>query len=132
MTIFSPMVRWRSGATHHQTQHLLSTARAAGPPLIFTDELKDETILPHLLRPNPHGGTFSNMMLYLRMQAEEFAYKKWGSEQGLDEEFDRREYVPRQAAGSASKQGLTADCTFSGRRSRKKSGRSSRRVLPSA
>jgi DNA-repair protein complementing XP-A cells len=59
--------------------------------ILPADELKDETILPHLLRPNPHGGTFSNMMLYLRMQAEEFAYKKWGSEQGLDDEFDRRE-----------------------------------------
>ena len=72
----------------------LLTPAARAP---VADELKDESILPHLLRPNPHGGTFSNMMLYLRVQAEEFAYKKWGSEQGLDDEFDRRECGSLQA-----------------------------------
>ena len=27
---------------------------------------------------------------------EEYAFKKWGSEQGLDDEFDRRETEKRQ------------------------------------
>lgn len=35
------------------------------------------------------------MMLFLRLQAEEFAFKKWGGEEALDDEFDRREYAQR-------------------------------------
>jgi DNA-repair protein complementing XP-A cells len=46
--------------------------------------------MPHLERPNPHKTTYNNMMLYLRYQVEEFAFKKWGGEQGLDKEFERR------------------------------------------
>lgn len=85
------------------------TARRARSPWPPADELKDESILPHLLRPNPHGGSFSNMMLYLRMQAEEFAFKKWGSEQGLDEEFERRECVPARVALRSHPRALCAD-----------------------
>ena len=58
-----------------------------------TAELKDADILPHLLKPNPHRSTYSNMMLFLREQVEEFAFSpaKWGSAEALDEEFERRE-----------------------------------------
>lgn len=31
------------------------------------------------------------MMLYLRMQVEAFAWKKWGSPEALDAEYERRE-----------------------------------------
>jgi DNA-repair protein complementing XP-A cells len=41
-------------------------------------------------RPNPHKTTFNNMMLYLRYQVEEFAFKKWGGPEGLDAEYERR------------------------------------------
>lgn len=56
-------------------------------------ELKDSELLPHLLRPNPHRATYSNMMLFLRQQVETFAFspQKWGSPEALDEEFKRRE-----------------------------------------
>lgn len=49
--------------------------------------------MPHLLRPNPHRPTYSNMMLFLRCQVEAFAFsdKKWGSAEALDAEFARRE-----------------------------------------
>lgn len=36
--------------------------------LLTDPELKDEDLLPHLLRPNPHASTYSNMMLFLREQ----------------------------------------------------------------
>lgn len=53
-------------------------------------ELRDVEILPHLSKPNPHKATWNNMMLYLREQVEEFAFKKWGGEEGLDEEYEKR------------------------------------------
>lgn len=46
--------------------------------------------MPHLLKANPHKSTFHNMMLYVRYQVEEFAWKKWGSPEKLDEEYERR------------------------------------------
>ena len=55
-----------------------------------TAELRDEELMPHLLKANPHASTFHNMMLFLRYQVEEFAWKKWGSPEKLDEEFERR------------------------------------------
>lgn len=68
-----------------------SRAHAHLPPLAA--ELKDTELMPHLLRPNPHRPTYSNMMLFLRCQVEEFAFsdKKWGSPEALDAEFERRE-----------------------------------------
>ena len=46
--------------------------------------------MPHLLKANPHKSTFANMMLFLRYQVEEFAWKKWGSPEALDAEWERR------------------------------------------
>lgn len=53
-------------------------------------ELRDEELLPHLLKANPHKSTYANMMLFLRLQVEEFAWKKWGSPEALDAEYERR------------------------------------------
>ena len=52
--------------------------------------MRDEEAMPHLLKANPHAATYANMMLFLRYQVEEFAWKKWGSPEALDEEFERR------------------------------------------
>ena len=52
-------------------------------------ELKDVELLPRIEKPNPHG--FSRMQLFLRFQVEEYAWKKWGSSEKLDEEWERRE-----------------------------------------
>src|ERR1700722_2132886 len=56
----------------------------------ITAELRDQELLPHLLKANPHKATFANMMLFLRCQVEAFAWKKWGSPEALDAEYERR------------------------------------------
>ncbi|KAL2041861.1 hypothetical protein N7G274_005646 [Stereocaulon virgatum] len=71
---------------------LLTKTEAKEDYLLTDPELKDEELLPHLERPNPHKSTWNNMMLYLRYQVEEYAFeKKWGSAEKLDEEFAKRE-----------------------------------------
>ncbi|KAI9763043.1 MAG: hypothetical protein M4579_000107 [Chaenotheca gracillima] len=72
---------------------LLTKTEAKEDYLLTDPELKDEELLPHLERPNPHKSTWNNMMLYLRYQVEEYAFsaKKWGSSEALDEEFTKRE-----------------------------------------
>ncbi|MCJ1355550.1 MAG: hypothetical protein MMC33_005542 [Icmadophila ericetorum] len=71
---------------------LLTKTEAKEDYLLTDPELKDEELLPHLERPNPHKSTWNNMMLYLRYQVEEYAIqKKWGSEEALDEAFEKRE-----------------------------------------
>lgn len=44
--------------------------------LITTEEIEK---FKHMVRPNPHKGTWSDMNLYLKEQIEEYAIKKWGS-----------------------------------------------------
>jgi DNA-repair protein complementing XP-A cells len=71
---------------------LLTKSEAREDYLLTDPELKDEALLPHIEKPNPHKSTWHNMMLYLRYQVEEYAFsdKKWGSPEALDEEFERR------------------------------------------
>lgn len=72
---------------------LLTKTEAKEDYLLTDPELRDEKLLPHMDRPNPHKSTWNNMMLYLRYQVEEYAFseKKWGSAEKLDEEFERRQ-----------------------------------------
>ncbi len=64
----------------------------AHPTVLRAAELKDAELLPHLSRPNPHKSHWHDMMLFLRYQVEEYAFKhKWGSAAALDAEFERRE-----------------------------------------
>ncbi|MCJ1284343.1 hypothetical protein MMC26_003674 [Xylographa opegraphella] len=71
---------------------LLTKTEAKEDYMLTDPELKDEELLPHLERPNPHKSTWNNMMLYLRYQVEEYAFsKKWGSAEALDEAFEKRE-----------------------------------------
>ncbi|KAI9653848.1 MAG: hypothetical protein M1821_006879 [Bathelium mastoideum] len=72
---------------------LLTKTEAREDYLLTEPELKDEKLLPHLEKPNPHKATWNNMMLYLRYQVEEYAFsdKRWGSAEALDEEFARRQ-----------------------------------------
>lgn len=72
---------------------LLTKTEAKEDYLLTDPELRDEELLPHMERPNPHKATWNNMMLFLRYQVEEFAFspKKWGSPEALDAEFERRE-----------------------------------------
>lgn len=81
-------------------------ADVSDTPLLPLAELKDEEALPHLLRPNPHGGAYSNMMLYLRVQVEKFAFDKWGGPEGLDEEYEKREKDKRDKRDKKFQKGL--------------------------
>ncbi|KAI8984379.1 hypothetical protein BDF20DRAFT_833888 [Mycotypha africana] len=57
----------------------------------ITAELKDEELLPHWKKPNPHKSTWNDMMLYVRETVEEYAFKKWNGPEGLDAEYERRQ-----------------------------------------
>ncbi len=72
---------------------LLTKTEAKEDYLLTEPELKDEKLLPHLERPNPHKSTWHNMFLYLRCQVEDYAFseRRWGSAEALDAEFTRRE-----------------------------------------
>jgi DNA-repair protein complementing XP-A cells len=74
--------------------------------LVHVAELRDEELLPHMLKPNPHSATWNNMMLYVRYQVEEFAWKKWGSPEELDKEYYRREGEQRRKKGKKFEKGL--------------------------
>ncbi|ODQ53104.1 DNA repair protein [Saitoella complicata NRRL Y-17804] len=69
---------------------LLTKTECKEDYLLTDPELSDTSLLPHLLRPNPHKPMWSSMQLYLRSQIEAFANTKWGSLEKLDEEFQRR------------------------------------------
>lgn len=69
---------------------LLTKTECKADYLLTEPELKDKDLLPHLERPNPYKSTYSNMMLYVRYQVEEFSFKKWGGPEGLDAEWERR------------------------------------------
>ena len=62
--------------------------------------------MPHLLKANPHKSTYANMMLFLRYQVEEFAWKKWGSPVELDVEYERRESEKKKKKNKKFEQGL--------------------------
>ncbi|EKM83444.1 hypothetical protein AGABI1DRAFT_123773 [Agaricus bisporus var. burnettii JB137-S8] len=69
---------------------LLTKTECKEDYLLTDPEMRDEEALPHLLKANPHASTYANMMLYVRYQVEEFAWKKWGSPEALDAEYERR------------------------------------------
>jgi DNA-repair protein complementing XP-A cells len=68
--------------------------------------LRDEEAMPHLLKANPHKSTYANMMLFLRYQVEEFAWKKWGSPETLDAEYQRREVEKKKKKNKKFEQSL--------------------------
>jgi DNA-repair protein complementing XP-A cells len=72
----------------------------------YIAELRDEEELPHLLKANPHKSTFANMMLFLRYQVEAFAWKKWGSPEALDAEWERRTAEKRKKKNKKFEEGL--------------------------
>ncbi|KAJ3340209.1 hypothetical protein HDU93_007299 [Gonapodya sp. JEL0774] len=70
---------------------LLTKTECREDYLLTESELRDSEKLPTWEKPNPHKNTWSNMFLYLREQVEAFAWEKWGSEENLDREFERRD-----------------------------------------
>ncbi|KAF2184701.1 DNA repair protein [Zopfia rhizophila CBS 207.26] len=76
---------------------LLTKTEAREDYLLTDPELKDEELLPHLERPNPHKQSFHNMQLFLRLQVEAYAFseKKWGSPENLDAEYGKRQTISK-------------------------------------
>lgn len=77
---------------------LLTKTEAKEDYLLTDPELRDEALLPHLEKPNPHKSHWHPMALYLRYQVEAYAFsdQKWGSAEALDEEFNRRQVETRE------------------------------------
>jgi DNA-repair protein complementing XP-A cells len=76
---------------------LLTKTEARDDYLLTDPELKDEDLLPHLERPNPHKQSFHNMQLFLRLQVEAYAFSpaKWGSPEALDKEYENRSKISK-------------------------------------
>lgn len=76
---------------------LLTKTEARDDYLLTDPELKDEDLLPHLERPNPHKQSFHAMQLFLRLQVESYAFspQKWGSSEALDQEYEKRREVTK-------------------------------------
>jgi DNA-repair protein complementing XP-A cells len=85
---------------------LLTKTECKEDYLLTDPELRDGEVMPHLLKANPHKSTYSNMMLFLRFQVEEFAWKKWGSPEGLDAEWERRVNEKKKKKNKKFEEGL--------------------------
>ncbi|KAI8995368.1 thioesterase-like superfamily-domain-containing protein [Trametes punicea] len=85
---------------------LLTKTECKEDYLLTDAELRDQELMPHLLKANPHKSTFANMMLFLRYQVEDFAWKKWGSPEALDAEWQRRVEEKRKKKNKKFEEGL--------------------------
>lgn len=74
-----------------QKYSLLTKTECKEDYFLTEDELNDQDLFHKLEKPNPHSGTFARMQLFVRCEIEAFAFKKWGGEDGLDQEWQRRE-----------------------------------------
>ncbi|KAI0724293.1 thioesterase-like superfamily-domain-containing protein [Cerioporus squamosus] len=85
---------------------LLTKTECKEDYLLTDAELRDQELMPHLLKANPHKSTFANMMLFLRCQVEDFAWKKWGSPEALDAEWQRRVDEKKKKKNKKFEEGL--------------------------
>ncbi|KAI1812714.1 XPA protein C-terminus-domain-containing protein [Poronia punctata] len=86
---------------------LLTKTECREDYLLTDPELRDEDLLPHLSRPNPHKSHWHDMMLFLRYQVEDYAFeKKWGSADALDAEFEKREVEKKRRKEAKFKEKL--------------------------
>ncbi|KIL71017.1 hypothetical protein M378DRAFT_66277 [Amanita muscaria Koide BX008] len=88
--VFACLVCKRCQNEKPEKYSLLTKTECKEDYLLTDPELRDHEVMPHLLKANPHKSTYANMMLFLRCQVEEFAWKKWGSPEALDAEYERR------------------------------------------
>jgi len=85
---------------------LLTKTECKDDYLLTDPELRDQELMPHLLKANPHKSTFANMMLFLRYQVEDFAWKKWGSSEALDAEYEKRVAEKKKKKNKKFEEGL--------------------------
>lgn len=82
----------KSCVKEYPEKYSLLTKTESKDDYFLTDsELNDADLFHKIEKPNPHSGTFARMQLFVRCEIERFAFKKWGGEAGLDEEWHRRE-----------------------------------------
>eukprot|EP00834_Sanchytrium_tribonematis_P000554 NODE_10_length_61504_cov_0.956502.p26 type:complete len:255 gc:universal NODE_10_length_61504_cov_0.956502:34696-35460(+) len=73
----------------HESEFALLTKTEAKQDYMLTEpELKS---LNHMEKVNPHRSQWYPMQLFLRKDLENFAIRKWGSLEKMDQEFYRRE-----------------------------------------
>ncbi|KAJ3219115.1 hypothetical protein HK099_004809 [Clydaea vesicula] len=75
---------------------LLTKTEVKEDYLLTDGELRDTDLFKVWEKPNPLKSSYSNMLLYIRCQVENYVIKKWGSLEGLDKEFERREIEKKQ------------------------------------
>ena len=93
---------------HPDKYSLLTKTECREDYLLTEPELRDVELLPHLSKPNPHKSHWHDMMLFLRCQVEEYAFKeKWGSAEALDAEFERRTAEKRARKDKKFREKLT-------------------------
>ncbi|GAW04709.1 DNA repair protein [Lentinula edodes] len=104
--VFGCLVCKRCTKEKPERYSLLTKTECKEDYLLTDPELRDQEAMPHLLKANPHKSTFANMMLFLRYQVEEFAWKKWGSAEALDVEYERRMAEKKRTKNKKFEQGL--------------------------
>ncbi|KAJ3797816.1 hypothetical protein GGU11DRAFT_816274 [Lentinula aff. detonsa] len=104
--VFGCLVCKRCTKEKPERYSLLTKTECKEDYLLTDAELRDQEAMPHLLKANPHKSTFANMMLFLRCQVEEFAWKKWGSSEALDTEYERRMVEKKKTKNKKFEQGL--------------------------
>jgi DNA-repair protein complementing XP-A cells len=104
--VFGCLVCGRCKKEDPERYSLLTKTECKDDYLLTDPELRDSEAMPHLLKANPHSSTWNNMMLFLRYQVEDFAFKKWGGPDGLDAEYERRTTEKRRKKNKKFEQGL--------------------------
>lgn len=95
--VFGARVCARCKTRFPEKYSLLTKTEVRTDYMITDEELRDTDRLKHLAKPNPHKRHWHDMMLFLRYQVEEYAInKKWGSEEKMDEEYERREKLKKE------------------------------------
>lgn len=89
--VFKLHVCKQCAKAYPQKYSLLTKTECKEDYFLTEDELADLELFHRLEKPNPHSGTFARMQLFVRCEIEAFAFKKWGGEDGLDKEWERRE-----------------------------------------
>lgn len=70
---------------------LLTKTECKNDYLLTDPELEDRGLFHRMEKQNPHSGTYSRMILFLREEVEQYSFKKWGGQDKLDSEWVRRE-----------------------------------------
>ncbi|CCJ28597.1 unnamed protein product [Pneumocystis jirovecii] len=90
LRVFNARVCFKCKKALPDKYSLLTKTECKNDYLLTDSELRDIEILPHMKKTNPRKPEWGPMMLFLRYQIEEFAWKKWGGPEKLDIEWERR------------------------------------------